>query len=165
MDIKWTVMFGALGLIACLYAWRTPLRPVGIALALNVTITTLVTALCGIAPLIAANALVEIIVMLCAFACLFDTRGVPLVVISLSLASCIVSLGFGQAGNPTSLRTYQETVNTIYAANCFITIMTGMLSVVGTRAGSFFRWRRYRRRAADAHRRFQLASPPPDPFG
>lgn len=164
MDLKWTVILGLLGIVACRYAWRTPLRLVSIALVANVTVTTLVCGFFGEEALVAANAIVEIIVMLCAFACLFDTRGVPLVVISLSLTSCIVSLGFVRSGNNSAMQTYQETVNTIYAANCFITIMTGMLSVVGSRAGSILRWRRHRRRALNAQRRIQLATPP-DPFG
>lgn len=164
IDYRWTIILGGLALLALLYSWRTDVRLIGIALVANMAITLIVAVTLPIEAIVSCNALVEILVILAAVPCLLSTRGVPAAVISLSTTSCIVSLGYGTSTNAAGMMAYQETVNTIFGANCLITIMTGILSVVGTRAGDLVRWRSSRRRAIDAHHRVQLAARTPRPF-
>lgn len=164
IDYRWTIILGGLALLALVYSWKTEVRYIGIALAANWAVTMFVVMRLPIEAIVSCNALVEIFVILAAVPCLLHTRGVPAAVISLSTTSCIVSLGYGTSTNAAGMMAYQETVNTIFGANCLITIMTGILSVVGTRAGDFMRWRSSRRRAVNAHRRVQLAARTPRPF-
>lgn len=159
IDWTWTVLFWISGLLACTYAWRTPNRAIGAGLLGNVALTTAAALYLPPEALLGVNVVVEIMMMVLAFTCLFETRAVPVAVITLSVVSCTCSLAFSSEDYDASIMVrYEEVVNALYVMACFITIMTGLWSVVGHRARTGRRWRIHRRHAADASRRFQLAS-------
>lgn len=157
MDWKWAVLYTALTGVTVLFVWRFPCRRIAIAFLLNVLFTNAFGLIVPSQGTPAINTIGETFIICAAAVSLIDSPKSALIVLVLSLTSCLISLAYSMHANLEILHAYEELNNAILIAQCFVLLPMGLWCVVGDSVRRFSRWRALRRPALDAHRRVGLA--------
>jgi hypothetical protein len=162
MAWSWTILYGALALMALRFAWRFPCRRIAWALLANVIFCALVALVVPggdtAAGSAAANAVAEIGIATTAAWSIRDCRMVGMTTLLLSLLSILSTAAFAARADEAVLNFYEELTNVIFVLQCFTTIFAALWRVLGDSAARRRRWRSHRRHASNARRRLGVAA-------